>query len=134
VTLTNPNPQVLSGTVNVTLATPLSLMRNVRLYALGGGGVYHFRSFGGNSALGGFLGNDVLQSNEANNKVTRNKFGAQVGAGLDWNVGTSAVYLESRFVNVFTDRSDNVTFDSFFGEGRSKTLKWVPIVLGVKLR
>ena len=134
VTLQNPNPQVFSGTVNLTLATPMSLMRNVRLYAVGGGGLYHFRSFGGNSALGGFLGNDVLQSNEANNKVTRNKFGAQVGGGLDWTVGTSAVYLESRWVNVFSDRDDNVAFDDFFGSNRSKTLKWVPIVLGVKIR
>lgn len=134
VTLENPNPQVLSGTVNLTLATPLSLMRNVRLYAVGGGGLYHFRSFGGGSALGGFLGNDVLQSNEPNNKVTRNKFGAQVGGGFDWTVGTSAVYVESRFVNVFTDRDDNVAFNDFFGDNRSKTLKWVPITLGVKIR
>ncbi len=134
VTLENPNPQVLSGTVNVTLATPMSLMRNVRLYAVGGGGLYHFRSFGGGSALGGFLGNDVLQTNESNTKMTRNKFGAQVGGGLDWTVGTSAVYVESRFVNVFTDRDDNVAFNDFFGSNRSKTLKWVPIVLGVKIR
>lgn len=134
VTLSNPNPQVLSGTVNLTLATPMSLMRNVRLYAVGGGGLYHFRSFGGASALGGFLGNDVLQSNEVNNKVTRNKFGAQIGGGLDWTVGTSAVYIESRFVNVFADRNDNVALNDFFGDNRSKTLKWVPIVVGVKIR
>lgn len=134
VTLENPNPQVWSGTLNVTLATPLTLLRNVRLYALGGGGLYHFRSFGGTSALGGFLGNDVLQSNEPNIKTTRSKIGAQVGGGLDWTVGTSAVYLESRWVNVFTDRDDDVAFDDFFGANRSKTLQWVPIVLGVKIR
>ena len=134
VTLSNPNPQVLSGTANITLATPMSLMRAVRLYAVGGAGVYHFRSFGGNSGLGGFLGNDVLQKNEATNKPTRNKFGAQVGAGVDWTVGSSSIYLESRYVNVFTDRKDNLAFNTFFGENRSRTLKFIPLVLGVKIR
>jgi hypothetical protein len=134
VTLQNPNPQVLSATANITLATPLSLLRNVRLYGVGGGGIYHFRSFGGNSALGGFLGNDVLQSNEPNNKDTRNKLGVQAGGGLDWTVGTSSVYLESRFVNIFADRDDDVAFRDFFGSNRSSSLRWVPIVLGVKIR
>lgn len=132
-TLQNPNPQVFAATFNLTLATPLSLMRNVRLYGVGGGGLYHFRSFGGGSALGGFLGNDVLTTNEANNKATRNKFGVQAGAGLDWTVGTSSVYLESRLVNVFADRNDNVQFRDFFGD-RSGSVRWVPIVLGVKIR
>jgi hypothetical protein len=133
VTLQNPNPQVFSATMNVTLATPLSLMRNVRLYGVGGAGLYHFRSFGGNSALSGFLGNDVLENNEASNTTTRNKLGAQVGAGFDWTVGTSSVYIESRFVNVFADRDDDVAFRDFFGD-RSGSLRWVPIVLGVKIR
>ncbi|WP_353265111.1 hypothetical protein [Gemmatimonas sp.] len=132
-TIDNPNPQVFSATANVTLATPLSLLRNVRLYGVGGAGVYHFRSFGGGSALGGFLGNDVLQTNENKNKSTRNKIGAQAGAGLDWTVGTSSVYVESRFVNVFANRDDGVAFTDFFGD-RGNSLRWVPIVLGVKIR
>jgi hypothetical protein len=134
VTLTNPNPQVMSGTVNLTAAVPINASKSVSLYGVGGAGLYHFRSFGGNSALGGFLGNDVLNTNEANNKATRNKIGAQIGAGLDWNIGTSAVFIESRFVNVFVDRDDSVQFRDFFGDNRSNTLKWVPIVLGVKIR
>lgn len=133
VTLQNANPQVLSATFNVTLATPLTLLRNVRLYGVGGAGLYHFRSFGGNSALGGFLGNDVLETNEPNNKNTRNKIGAQAGGGLDWTVGTSSVYVESRFVNIFADRDDDVAFRDFFGD-RGSSLRWVPIVLGVKIR
>lgn len=133
VTLENANPQVFSASANITLATPLSLLRNVRLYGVGGAGLYHFRSFGGGSALGGFLGNDVLRENEANNKPTRNKIGAQAGAGLDWTVGTSSVYVESRFVNVFADRDDDVAFRDFFGD-RGSSLRWVPIVLGVKIR
>src|SRR5690349_14603604 len=54
VTLTNRNPMVLSATLNLTAQTP-TFIRNVALYGVGGGGIYHFRDFGGQSALGGFL-------------------------------------------------------------------------------
>jgi hypothetical protein len=134
VTLTNANPQVYSATFNVTAGLPLNLIRNVSFYGVGGAGLYHFRGFGGNSALGGFLGNDVLAQNEASNKSSRSKLGAQIGAGVDWTVGTSSIFLESRFVNVFADRDDNVQFRDFFGDNRSNTLRWVPIVIGVKIR
>jgi opacity protein-like surface antigen len=132
VTLTNVNPTVFSATLNLTAQVPL--IRNVNLYGVGGGGLYHFRSYGGRTALGGYLGNDVLQSNEPANKETRNKFGAQVGAGVDWAVGTSAVYIESRLVNIFADQDDNVQFRDFFGSTASNRLRWVPIVLGIKIR
>ena len=126
--------QVLSAALNLTAQVPLNFVRNLNLYGVGGGGIYHFRSFGNQSALGGFLGNDVLANNESNMKSTRNKFGAQVGAGLDWTVGTSSIFLESRLVNVFADRDDDVQFRDFFGDNRSDRLQWVPIVLGVKIR
>ncbi|HYW31269.1 MAG TPA: hypothetical protein VE869_07140 [Gemmatimonas sp.] len=134
VTLTNSNPQVFSGALNLTAQIPVGFIRNVSIYGVGGGGIYHFRSFGGNSALGGFLGNDVLALNESNVKSTRNKYGAQLGAGVDWQVGASSIFLESRLESVFADRDDDVRFRDFFGNGRSSTLQWVPIVLGVKIR
>ena len=134
VTLVNANPQVYSATLNLTAALPLNFIRNVSFYGVGGAGLYHFRNMGTASALGGFLGNDVLNTNEANNKTSLSKIGAQIGAGLDWTVGTSSIFLESRFVNVFADRDDNVQFRDFFGDNRSNTLKWVPIVVGVKIR
>ena len=134
VTLVNANPQVYSATLNLTAALPLNFIRNVSFYGVGGGGLYHFRNMGTASALGGFLGNDVLNKNESSNKTSLSKLGAQIGAGLDWTVGTSSIFLESRFVNVFADRDDNVQFRDFFGNNRSNTLKWVPIVVGVKIR
>ncbi len=134
VMLNNADPKVLSGTINLTAHAPLPFVRNVSLYGLGGGGLYHFRSFGGATALGGYLGNDVLVSNESSAKTTRNKFGAQVGAGLDWTVGTSAIYVESRLENVFADQDDNVKFRNFGGTNRPNTLRWLPIVIGVKIR
>lgn len=133
-TLTNGNPQVFSGTLNVTAALPFTPVRNVSLYGVGGAGLYHFRGMGAPSALSGFLGNDVLTSNESANKATINKVGAQIGAGLDWTVGTSSIFVESRLVHVFADRDDNVALRDFFGESRANGLRWVPIVVGVKIR
>ncbi len=134
VRLANPNPQVFSATLNLTARIPVSPSRRVGLYAVGGAGLYHFRSFGGRSALSGFLGNDVLSTDESSIKETRNKLGAQIGAGIDWKVGTASIFIESRFVNVFADRDDTVQFRDFFGANRSSTLQWVPIIIGFTLR
>ena len=132
VTLTNNDPKVLSAALNLTAGIPIS---KFSLYAVGGGGVYHFRDYGVTSSLSGFLGNDVFEQNEINNtEDTRTKFGANIGAGIDFGAGPASIYLESRLVNVFTDRDDNVQFNDFFGNNRSQSLKWFPIILGVKIR
>jgi hypothetical protein len=133
VTLTNGSPKVYSATLNTTLRIPLGTQR-FNLYGVGGAGLYHFRSFGGTSALGGFLGNDVLETNEAQLKQTRNKIGAQVGGGIDFGVGPASIFIESRLVNVWADRDDSVQFRDFFGDNASRSLRWVPIVLGVNIR
>lgn len=134
VTLTNANPQVFSASLNLTAALPFTPVRNVSLYGVGGGGIYHFRDMGRGSALGGFLGNDVLTTDEGTNQATINKVGANIGAGLDWTVGTSSVFVESRLVHVFADRDDDVALRDFFGENRANGLRWVPITIGVKIR
>ena len=134
VTLSSRNPKVLSAALNLTARAPLTASRNVNLYALGGAGLYHFRSFGPASALGGFLGNDVLDANDVSFKQTRNKLGAQVGAGIDFGLGPASLFLETRVVNVYADRDNNVQFRDFFGDNRGKDLRWIPIVLGFNFR
>ena len=133
VTLTNGSPKVYSATLNTTVRLPLGSNR-FNLYGVGGAGLYHFRSFGGTSALGGFLGNDVLETNDSQLQETRNKIGAQVGGGIDFGVGPASIFIESRFVNVWTDRDESVQFRDFFGDNTSRSLRWVPIVLGVNIR
>lgn len=133
-TLSNNDPQVLSATFNLTARIPLSATGDVSLYGVGGVGLYHFRSYGRVSALSGFLGNDVLQSNEALLKETRNKFGGQIGAGLDFGMGPGSFFIESRIVNVVVDRDDDVEFRDYFGDNRGKVLRWVPIMVGVTFR
>jgi opacity protein-like surface antigen len=133
VTLNNSSPKVLSAALNLTARLPLNGSRSLNLYGVGGAGLYHFRSFGPTSALGGFLGNDVLDPNDEAIERTKNKVGTQFGAGIDFGVGPASIFLESRWVNVYADRGDAVQFRDFFGD-RSSNVRWVPIVLGINFR
>lgn len=131
--LSTRDPKVVSASLNLTGNVPLTASRRVSLYAMGGAGVYHFRSVGA-TALGGFLGNDVFTKPDpsVNNNLT--KLGAQAGGGLKFGVGRTSLFVESRLVNVFADRDENVQFRDFFGDNRSKRLRWVPINVGVTIR
>lgn len=134
VVLNNRDPRVLSAALDITAQIPLNASHSISLYALGGGGLYHFSNFGQATALGGFLGNDVLAAPGSGDPKTRNKLGTQLGAGIDFGIGPASLFLETRVVNVFADRNDNVRFSDFFGDARSKNVRWVPILLGVNFR
>ncbi len=132
-TISNPDPKVLSATLNTTLRLPFTPSRNTALYFVGGGGIYHFRDFGRVSSLSGLLGNDVLDPQQQNIETTRNKFGWNVGGGLDFGVGPASIFLETRLENVLADRDDNLDLTGFFGS-RDDNVRWLPIVLGVTFR
>ncbi|MGQ0765253.1 MAG: hypothetical protein ACT4OZ_06270 [Gemmatimonadota bacterium] len=131
VTLSNNDPTVLTGTANLTARLPLG---NFGIYGLGGGGVYHFRNFGTSSALSGLLGNDVLNPSSTQTHESTTKLGWTWGAGVDFGVGPTSLFLETRMVNVIADRDDPAQFTSVFGNNRGKHVKWMPIVLGVTFR
>lgn len=133
--LNNSDARVYSAVLNLTGSIPLVKSKGINLYGVGGGGVYHFRDYGVQSSLNGYLGNDIFEQNEvAATESHKTKFGATGGAGIDFGHGPASVYLESRLVNVWADQHDNVKFDEFFGSNRSPSLKWIPIILGVKIR
>ena len=133
IVLSNPDPKVYSADVNLNVRFPFNERRTSAVYLFGGGGLYMFRNFGTNSALGAYLGNDVLDPNDEANESTINKWGINGGAGIEFGIGTSALFLESRIVNVYTGRDDNPNFDSLFGS-RGTTARWVPLVLGFTIR
>ncbi len=134
VTLNNGEPKVLSAALNLTARFPLGT-RAVALYGVGGGGLYHFRAYGPTSALGTYLGDDVLDNNDEAVERTKNKFGWNVGGGIDFGVGPASLYLESRFVNVLTDRDLNsAQFPGLVPSNRSSNIRWIPITLGVTFR
>ncbi len=106
----------------------------VNLYGLGGGGIFHFSDFGPSSGLAAFLGDEVLPV-ASSSDATRNEFGAQLGAGIDFGVGPASLY---RRVARSSTSSAGVTttpnFANVFGGGFGKDVRWVPIMLGVTFR
>ncbi len=133
VVLSNPDPKVYSAELNLNMRFPFNERKTSAVYLSGGGGVYMFRNFGQGSALAGYLGNDVLDPNDSANESTINKWGVNGGAGLEFGIGTSSLFLETRLVNVFAGRDDEPNFDSVFGE-RGSSVRWMPLILGFTIR
>ena len=133
VSLTNPDPKVYSAELNLNMRFPFNERKTSSLYLVGGGGLYMFRNFGQGSALGAYLGNDVLDPDDSANESTINKWGVNGGAGLEFGIGTSSLFLETRLVNVFAGRDDEPNFDSVFGE-RGTSVRWMPLILGFTIR
>ncbi len=133
VVLSNSDPKVYSAELNLNMRFPFNERRTSSVYLSGGGGVYLFRNFGQGSALAGYLGNDVLDPNDSNNESTINKWGVNGGAGLEFGIGTSSLFLETRLVNVFAGRDDEPNFDSVFGE-RGSSVRWMPLIIGFTIR
>lgn len=133
VVLSNLDPKVYSAELNLNMRFPFNERRTSSVYLSGGGGAYMFRNFGQGSALAGYLGNDVLDPNDSNNETTITKWGVNGGAGLEFGIGTSSLFLETRLVNVFAGRDDEPNFDSVFGQ-RGTSIRWVPLILGFTIR
>ena len=133
VILSNPDPKVYSGELNLNMRFPFNERKTSAVYLSGGGGVYMFRNFGRGSALAGYLGNDVLDPDDSANESTINKWGVNGGAGLEFGIGTSSLFLETRLVNVFAGRDDEPNFNSVFGD-RGTSVRWMPLILGFTIR
>ena len=119
-----PDPKIYTGTVDAVLKFPIGRLaregRGLSLYGVGGGGVYLFRGFGGTTELGNVLGSDKIGSSAKN----VHKWGVNAGAGMEYGLGPTAVFVESRWVNVFTNGS----------QAGNDYLRWIPISVGVTLR
>lgn len=133
VTLNNPDPNIWSAEADLTVRFPFNENRTTAAYLVGGGGLYMFRDFGAGSALGGYLGNDVLDPNDDANETTINKWGLNYGAGLEFGIGRTSLFLETRFVNVFAGRDGTSSFDNLFDDD-SDDIRWIPLMLGVIIR
>jgi len=131
--LPTPDPKIYSATLNTTLRLPLSPSRMTAFYLIGGGGVYFIRNFGRGSPMSGYLGNDIEHPADTTNVRRFRRFGYNAGAGLELGIGTSSLFIESRYINVLADRGENPSFDSRYGK-RGNSVRWVPIVLGIAIR
>jgi hypothetical protein len=123
--VTTENPQVWSALANAKLRLPF-IGRYLPgalsgLYAVGGGGVSYFRNYSTTFAMTNPELNaqttGAQTSSSSTSSLTRGTLDA--GAGLAWGFGASEVFLESRYVTMFT---------------RNERASYVPIMLGVTFR
>ena len=98
---------IWSGTLGLTAQWPVGAS-STSFYLVGGGGAYHFRDFGELNASG----TEVTIESE---NVT--KFGLNGGLGINFAVGAADIFVDARYVSVFTE-GDKTNF--------------IPITLGVR--
>jgi hypothetical protein len=111
VTLSDAN--VWSGALDLTLQFPFGSSGS-SFYLMGGGGIHHFTDVGSDNGAAVIDGTPL--SSNGDNSLT--KAGVNGGAGLNFGFGRAKLFLESRFVSVFTE---------------GKNSNYVPIILGVRV-
>lgn len=111
VTLSDAN--VWSGSLDLTLQFPFGSSGS-SFYLLGGGGIHHFTDVGSDN--GAAIIDGTALSSSADNSLTKGSVNG--GAGLNFGFGRAKLFLESRFVSVFTE---------------GKNSNYVPIILGVRV-
>jgi hypothetical protein len=110
---------VWDGMLDATVDMPFGANKTSSLYLLGGGGLHYFPDYGGESysvseptngdttatiPAGGYQLNTVVTGE----KSSTTRFGLNGGAGLSFGLPHSALFVETRYVTVFTkgDRTD----------------------------
>ena len=100
---------------NTVLDFPWNPTRTSAFYLTGGVGVHGFNSFDiDDEDFNDLIGNDEIDETDIITESTTN-FGVNAGAGLRFGVGGSSLFLEGRWVNVFTDGTDRRYFPITLG-------------------
>jgi hypothetical protein len=80
------------------------------IYVIGGGGVHHL------TEANAFTSIARATSGEGDVEDSFTKFGVNGGAGIAFSLGTTQLFVESRYVRVFTD---------------GRNFDYAPVVLGI---
>jgi len=116
------DPEIFSGSANAKLRLPFGRILGATsgLYAIGGVGAHHFRNYNQTLLITGagpqMDRTDINLPNQSRDAVT--KFSANAGGGISLGVGAAELFLESRWVRVFTE---------------NRTSNFVPVTIGVTL-
>jgi hypothetical protein len=97
-----PNADLYSAFADAKLRLPFGhvLGSTSGVYAVGGAGMTYFRNF---SAFQAATGNTATQSRTNTfNPEDVTRFAANVGGGVSWGLGNVSLFVESRWVRVFT--------------------------------
>lgn len=100
---------------NAVLDFPWNVDRSSAFYLTGGVGAHGFNSFDiDEEDIDGLINDDVVDEPDLIRESTTN-FGVNAGVGLRFGVGGSNLFLEGRWVNVFTDGTDRRYFPITLG-------------------
>jgi opacity protein-like surface antigen len=124
VALTTVNPQIWSGMADLKLRLPFGSFTSTRtgLYVLGGVGAHYLRNYSQTFAITNpstNINDTGLQTASLNDNGSLWRFGANAGGGINFGIGNANLFVESRYVRIFTS---------------SERTNYVPIILGVSLR
>jgi hypothetical protein len=124
VALTTVNPQIWSGMADLKLRLPFNgIGSRTGLYVLGGVGAHYLRNYGETFAVTNPLTNlndQGLQSASLSGEHgSLWRFGANAGGGINFGLGNANLFVESRYVRIFTS---------------TERTNYVPIILGVSMR
>jgi hypothetical protein len=100
------NADLYSGFADAKVRLPIFGRSNLLsgLYAVGGAGVTYFRNFNQFGATTGTTGGQSVIRTFNAEDVTR--FALNGGGGLSWGIGGVALFVEGRYVRVFTANQD----------------------------
>jgi hypothetical protein len=110
------DPQIYSAIADVKLRIPITrgwVGPSSGLYAVGGGGVNHFRHYNTTFALSNPEFNNTAP---ASSSESLTRLALNAGGGVSWAFGAAEVFLESRFVTTFMPH---------------ERASYVPIILGL---
>jgi hypothetical protein len=109
------DPQIFQAVGDAKLRLPFGKGLLSGLYAVGGGGVYYFKNYSNTlnlttnpgTAGGAGQGNSGGNVTYTFNAEDKTRFGANIGGGVQFGLGNAALYLESRYVRIFTPNRDS---------------------------
>ena len=115
-TFNNPNTQMWHVGGAVRLETPKQYATGAAVYAIGGGQWNHISNFNAPS----FQGNAPI-----GNTSTANRYGANIGGGVEWGIGAADLFLEARLVHLFNNSGSG---------SASFATNYVPVTFGFRVR
>jgi hypothetical protein len=125
VALTTVNPQIWSGMADLKLRLPFSGQfagATTGFYAIGGVGAHYLRNYGTTFAVtnpGTNLTDQGQQAVSLNSNGSLWRFGANAGGGVSLGLGKTELFVEGRYVRIFTS---------------TERTNYVPIVVGLSFR
>ena len=122
--LTTVNPQIWSGMADLKLRLPFDGQfagSRTGLYVIGGVGAHYLRNYSSTFAVTNPATNvdEGAPSASLNSNGSLWRFGANAGGGITFGLGNANLFVESRYVRIFTS---------------SERTNYVPIILGLSLR